>query len=182
MRKKLAITLGLGGVIIAGIAILGNNYVSQKSDAQLIQEAILEQNRVAEEKRKSAAELAKTVLQAPEICQGQTAGFIFDYIDLEPDDYVSWPDWTLSANEVEQACMVAAFHTTNAHAFAIQGKEYTESTPANLGMANFIADVGPATLMTDGIDYGEQNASLYDLLNGFYVDRATSIYKLGREY
>lgn len=182
MKNKMALLLVCGGVVIAGIAILGNSFVSKKSDAELIQEAIFEQNRIATEKRTSAAELSKKILQTPEACQGLTAKFIFDYGDLEPDDFVSWPDWTQTANPAEQDCIVAAFHKTNAHAFAIQGKEYAQGTPVNLSVANFISDIGSATLFTDGIDYGDPDASLFDLISGYFADRAESRVSPGHDY
>lgn len=178
MKNKLPIILILGGVLIAGITWIGSQNMDYKSDAQIIQEAIWKEQSAAAE----AAGLKTKVLSAPEECRSVTTKFIFDYAELEPDDFVSWPNWTDTANVVEQACILAALHQTNAHAFAIQRKEYTRPDPSNLSTARFINDVSIASSWTDDVDYGDTDASAFALITGFYVDRAKSRLEPGKNY
>lgn len=161
----------LGGLIIGGIVIFGSRYASLKSDDQILQEAIWEQSRREDEQQKSAAELIKTVLPTPESCANLKAGFVFDYLDLEPDDLVSWPDWTLHATPAEQTCVLDALHTTNTQAYTLQGREYVIETPSNKSVVRFLDAVGSATLTTEGINYGDPNVPMDLLVGGYFVER-----------
>jgi len=168
--------------MIGGITWFGSQYASQKSDDQVLQEAMNDLANQQEVAAAEAANLAAKVLTAPAECQGVTTKFVFDYVGLEPDDFVSWPNWTDTASATDQACILAAFHQTNAHAFAIQGQDYVKSDPPNLSVARFVEDLSSAALWTDDVEYDDPNASAFALISGYYVDRAESATKPAQDY
>lgn len=182
MKKLFAFLLILGGFGTAAIVFIGNKAVNTKSDAEYLQEGLMAQQEAAEQAAQTRAELMKVVLSAPNSCEGLKAGIVFETIEGEPDPGADWPDWTAIATPAEKACLIEAFHITNAHAFKIQGKDYVRNEPSINRSSNFISDLGSATLFTDGIDYGENDGSLSLLINGYFADRATSRVTPGHDY
>ena len=182
MKKLFPWILILGGAAIAAIVIWGNSTVSEKSDAQILQEASLELQEKEQDARESAEALMKKVLSAPESCAGLSTAVVFAISDTEPDEGSDWPDWTKIANEAEQACLIDAFNQTNAHAFAIRGEVYETEAPDFNRISRFISDVSRASLFTDGVNYGDQDASLDTLITGFYADRAESRVRPSQSY
>lgn len=174
MKSVLPSILVTAVIVAAVIAWFANQRASQPSEAERVQEAMLDLQ--ADERRKAerAEELMQMVLPAPESCDGLTTGFLFAICESEPDDFVSWPDWTQIANGAEQRCVLDSFHQTNAHAADIRGETYEPEPPENNRVTRFVSDLCTAALWTDGIDWGDKEASASDLVSGYYADRATS--------
>ena len=182
MKIILPLGLILGAVVIAATVWLGSQNTKTASDAELIQEAILEQRAQEQQRLEAAARLMTKVLPAPASCEGLTTQFVYDICATEPDDLVSWPDWTQIAGPAQQACILDAFHQTNAHAFEIRGEVYDPAAPDNTRVTRFISDLCSASLWTDGIDYGDADKAVSDLVAGYYADRADSRVKPGQSY
>lgn len=182
MKSKLALVLLLGGAAIGGITWWGYSTVSKPSDVEILQQAIFEQQERERQQAATAAELSAQVLTAPESCAGLTTAFIYAICETEPDPGADWPDWTNIATPAEQGCMIDAVEKTNAHAHAIQNVEHTPTEPTPNRMGNFISDVCTASLFTDGVDWGDTDAPASRLINGFFADRATSIFAPGQDY
>lgn len=182
MSKKLGAILVIGGLAIAGIIWAGQNAVSKKSDAEWIQEGLMEQREAAERARVEALALSEKVLVAPESCAAAKTGVLYSFCDMEPYADKPWPSWADHADDAAQTCIKDAFHNTNAHAFAIQAKTYEISPIPNPRIANFISDLCSASLFTEGIDYGDRDKSVSDLINGFYADRAESSFAPRQDY
>ena len=182
MKNILGAVLILGGLAILAIIWFGVNATSQKSDEERLLEAMYEL-RAAEEKAQAERDVLRAqVLEAPEICKQATTKIIFDIVEGEPDPGADWPDWRVQANGIEMECIREAFHQTNAHALKIRGEDYVRETLPINRSSRFISDVARAALWTDGIDYGDEDASLYDLINGFYADRAESTFQPEQDY
>jgi hypothetical protein len=49
-------------------------------------------------------------------------------------------------------------------------------------MGRFVSDLCSAALWTDGIDYGDTDKSLSDLIAGYYANRAESRVKPAQSY
>ena len=182
MKNWLPWVLILGGAAIAAIVYWGSTEVSKKSDAEILQEAIMSQRAAEEAARQSAEELSQKLLPAPASCAGLVTSVVFAVCDTEPYPEEDWPDWTLIASADEQACLVDAFHQTNAHAYEVRGETYDEEAPTGNRMGWFISAVCGASLFTDGVDYGAADASLSDLIAGFHAERAESIFKVRQSF
>ncbi len=182
MKSKLPYVLLIGGIVIAGISWWGYQTVSTPTDTEVLHQAILDQHQRDLQQAENAAALSAQVLTAPESCAGLTTAFIFNVCDLEPDPGNNWPDWRTIASPAEQTCIVDALEKTNAHAHAIQNVEHTPADPTTNQAGRFISDVCTASLFTDGVDYGDADASASALIGGFFADRATSAVTPGHDY
>jgi hypothetical protein len=143
---------------------------------------MFEMRKMEQEKKAARDQLRVKVLEAPQICMMATTKIVFDVVEGEPDPGGDWPDWTLNATPNERECIEEAFHQTNEHALKIRGEDYVRESLSINRSSRFISDVSRAALFTDGIDYGDSDASLYDLINGFYADRATSRFAPEQDY
>ncbi len=183
MKKFLGAVLILGGVAIIGVIVWGKMNTSKVSDEQRLIDAALDLRAAEAERVQTAAELSAIALEAPETCNGLTTGFVYDFCEMEPDPGVDWPIWTEVSSPETHACVLDAFHRTNEHAFKIQGGEpYVADTPEPQRVARFISDICSASLFTDGVDWGDQDADLTTLINGYYVDRSQSRVTPGHDY
>ena len=182
MSKKLPLILIVGGLLVGGITWLGYTTVNKKSSDQVLLESMAEMRANERNEAEKRRELMDMVLVAPASCEGLNTKFLFDYMEYEPDPGGDWPDWTNLASQAEQSCILDAFHQTNVHAFKIQGKDYKKAAPGTNRVANFMSDVSRASLFTDGVNYGDPDASLEMLVNGYYADRATSAVAPGHDY
>ena len=182
MKYVIGAVLLLGGLAILAIIGFGVSATSEKSEEEKLLDAMFEL-RAAEEQAQAEREVLRTtVLGAPEICKQATTRIVFDVVEGEPDPGEDWPDWRGLANGIELECIREAFHQTNEHALKIRGEDYAREPLTINRSSRFISDVARAALWTDGIDYGDADASLYDLVNGFYADRAESLFKPEQDY
>ena len=182
MKRFLPIFLIVAGLAIAAITFYGNKTVNKKTDAEYITEGLLEQQAAQQAAAEEAAALATKKLPAPDNCEGLTTGFIYEICETEPYGEEDWPDWRLIANDAEQACVLSTFHQTNKHAAAINGETYDSADPNGNRVGLFLSDVCSASLFTDGIDYGDTDASASALISGFYAERSESRFKPGMDY
>ena len=182
MKRFLPIFLILAGIAIGAIVFIGNKSVNQKTDAEYITEGLLEQQAAQQAAAEEAAALATKKLPAPNNCEGLTTGFIYEICETEPYGEEDWPDWRVIANDAEQACVLSAFHQTNKHAAAINGESYEGEAPNGNRVGLFLSDICGASLFTDGIDYGDADASASVLIAGFYAERSESRFKPGMGY
>ena len=169
-------------LFIAGVSWYGYRHVNKPSDDEILRDAILDYQQDQRDQAARAGELSKKVLSAPASCEGLTTGFVYAYCETEPDPGEDWEDWRQMFNMAQGTCVMDAFHQTNAHAFEIQGKPYNPVDPGVNRVARFVSDLCGASLWTDGVDWGDEDASLTTLINGYYADRATSIFKPGHDY
>jgi hypothetical protein len=174
MNKIWPVALILGGVAIAAIIWFGMKSVNTKSDVELINEAILEMRDQEAQQREDAAMLMATVLPSPGSCAGVTTGIAFAICEGETEHGGPLPDWTAMTSSAEQACILDAFHQTNAHAFRIRGEDYDEAAPDDVRVKTFVADLCDAILWSDGIGWGDTDSPLTALIDAFYADRAES--------
>ncbi len=182
MKTILPLILLLGGLAIAAIVWYGNKQTSTQSDDARLMEAILDQQDQARQDADRASRLMAQILPAPATCEGLMTQAVFSLCEMEPDIGNDWPDWKDAASSGEQACLLDAFHQTNAHAYEIRGETYDGADPDNNRMGRFVSDLCTASLWTDGIDYGDGDKSLSDLIAGYYADRATSRVKPAQSY
>ena len=182
MKRFLPMFLILAGIAIGAIAFFGNKTVNQKSDAEYIAEGLQAQRDAEADKAAAIARLSALKLPAPTECEGLTTGFIYEICETEPYGEEDWPDWRLIADAEQQACVLAAFHQTNRHAASINGEVHVSADPNGNRVGVFLADICGASLFTDGIDYGDTDASASDLIAGFYAERSESRVRPGMDY
>lgn len=174
MKKILPVILGLGGLAIAAIVWFGMKSVNTKSDVALLNETILEMQAEEARQREDAAMLMETVLPSPDSCAGVTTGIAFAICEGETEHGGPLPDWTAMASPAEQACILDAFHQTNAHAFRIRGEDYDRAAPDDVRVKTFVADLCDAILWSDGIGWGDTDSPMIALIDAFYANRAES--------
>ncbi|MEZ6000238.1 hypothetical protein [Hyphomonas sp.] len=182
MKTLVPFILVICGLGLAAFVWYGNKRASQVSDEQRVLDAVLEQQEAARAAQERASELMAEILPAPAACDGLTTGTVFSICEMEPYPGEDWPDWTAAASPAEQACLLDSFHQTNAHAYEIRSETYDGADPDANRMGRFVSDLCTAALWTDGIDYGDTDKSLSDLIAGYYTDRATSLVKPAQSY
>ena len=174
MNKIWPVVLILGGIAIAAIVWFGMKSVKTKSDTELLNDAIFEMQAQEEKQREEAATLMATVLPTPDSCAGVTTGIVFAICEGETVDGGPLPDWTAMASPAEQACILDAFHQTNAHAYRIRREDYDGAAPDDVRVKTFVIDLCEAILWSDGIGWGDTDSPLPALIDAFYADRAES--------
>ena len=182
MKKIWPFVLILGGAAIAAIVWFGMKSVNTKPDVELLNEAILEMQAQEQQQRDGAAILMATALAAPDSCAGVTTGIAFAICEGKTEHGSPLPDWTAMTSPAEQACILDAFHQTNAHAFQIRGEDYDRSAPDDVRVKTFVVDLCDAILWSDGIGWGDTDSPLLDLIDAFYADRAESLVAPKRTY
>ena len=145
-------------------------------------EAILEMQAQEEKQREEAARLMATVLPTPGSCADVTTGIVFAICEGETEDGAPLPDWTAMASPGEQACILDAFHQTNAHAYRIRREDYDGAAPDDVRVKTFVIDLCEAILWSDGIGWGDTHSPLPALIDAFYADRAESRFAPKRSY
>lgn len=183
MSLKLPLVLIVGGIVIGGISWFGYQYVNKTSDEELILET-LQEARIAEEQSSEDREaLMRKILPVPSSCATITVKSVSDICDTEPDDFVSWPNWALSATPQEQTCLLDTFYQTNAHASKINGENYERSVPTNRQMGNFACDIYSSIMWIEGdFDINDTTLSITEFITGFYRHRADSNVKPAQSY
>ena len=182
MSKKLPAILIIGGVVIGAIALFGFRSVNKPSDAELLNQAILDAQAAQRATAARLDEQRKQVLTPPAECESITTRMFFDICETEPYPGQTPPPWNQGLSEAEQKCMLETLHATNDHAFALQQQEYGREPPSDMGVIYFACDVAAATLHADGIGYGDLDASAPELLAAFHRDRASTYYGPERSY
>ena len=174
MNKIWPVVLILGGVAIVAFVWFGMKSVNTKSDTELLNDAIFEMQAQEEKQREEAATLMATVLPTPDSCAGVTTGIAFAICEGETEHGAPLPDWTAMASPGEQACILDAFHQTNAHAYRIRREDYDGAAPDDVRVKTFVIDLCEAILWSDGIGWGDTDSPLPALIDAFYADRAES--------
>lgn len=181
MKKRLPIMLVLGGVAIAVIVGIGIKMTTTRSDAEIIRDSIHEQRALDARQADDAAVLMATILPVPESCAGLSTRFVFRICDGEPNAGNPWPDWTSVTAPEERACILGAFHQTNAHAHRIQGSRYDMAEPDNERVSAFVSGLCAAVLWADDMTWGDDKP-LGELIEAYYADRAESMIAPKRAY
>ncbi len=182
MKTLVPFILLICGLGLAAFVWYGNKRASEVSDEQRVLDAVLEQQEAARAAQERANELMAQVLPAPAACDGLTTGTVFSLCEMEPDVGEDWPDLAAIASPQERACLMDTFHQTNAHAYEIRGESYDGADPDSNRLGRFTSDLCTAALWTDGIDYGDTDKPLSDLIAGYYANRAESRVKPAQSY
>ena len=182
MKTLIPFILLICGLGLAAFVWYGDKHAAHQSDEERVLEAALEQQEQAREAQARAAALMSKALPAPASCDGLTTGAVFRLCEMEPDIGEDWPDLMATTSPAEQACLLDSFHQTNRHAYEIRSETYDGMDPDANRMGRFVSDLCTAALWTDGIDYGETDKSLSDLIAGYYAERATSRVKPAQSY
>ncbi|HAE29059.1 MULTISPECIES: hypothetical protein [Hyphomonas] len=182
MKTLIPFILLICGLGLAAFVWYGNKRASEKSDEERVLEAVLEQQEQARAAQARAESLMSDILAAPAACDGLTTGTVFRLCEMEPDVGEDWPDLMATTSPKERTCLLDSFHQTNRHAFEIRSETYDGVDPDTNRMGRFVSDLCTAALWTDGIDYGDTDKPLSDLIAGFYADRATSRVKPAQSY
>nr|WP_321359843.1 hypothetical protein [uncultured Hyphomonas sp.] len=182
MKTLIPFILLICGIGLAAFVWYGNKRASEKSDEERVLEAVLEQQEAARAAQERASTLMAEILPVPPACDGLTSVTVFSLCEMEPDAGEDWPDLADTSTPKERACLLDSFHQTNAHAYEIRGESYDGIDPDANRMGRFVSDLCTAALWTDGIDYGDTDKPLSNLIAGFYADRATSRVKPAQSY
>jgi len=182
MKTLVPFILLICGLGLAAFVWYGNKRASEVSDEQRVLDAVLEQQEAARAAQDRANKLMAEILPAPAACDGLTTGTVFSLCEMEPYAGEDWPDLAAIASPRERACLLDTFHQTNTHAYEIRGESYDGLDPDSNRLGSFASDLCAAALWTDGIDYGDTDKSLSDLITGYYANRAESRVKPAQSY
>jgi hypothetical protein len=182
MKTLIPFILLICGLGLAGFVWYGNKRAAEVSDEQRVLDAVLEQQEEARAAQERANTLMSQTLPVPAACDGLMTATVFSLCEMEPDVGEDWPDLAATSSPKERACLLDTFHQTNAHAYDIRGESYDGVDPDSNRMGRFVSDLCSAALWTDGIDYGDTDKSLSDLIAGYYANRAESRVKPAQSY